>query len=166
MKRHPNSLAARISRKHGEAYLDEVIARLVLGHVTLEDMAGELHEAGVDTSSSSVARLVSTEGLRWRINRAREAAEATKDSLPGDWKDQVKRGLAQKTFELAFDDLNLSELVKLKRVQLQEAQQQLDERRIAILEAKFKEASGVADDRKLTDAEKTARMKEIFGIAS
>jgi hypothetical protein len=48
---------------------------------------------------------------------------------------------------------------------LKERDTTVAERRVAVLEKKLAEAKGIMGDKSLTDAEKSNRMKEVFGIA-
>ena len=104
------------------------------------------------------------------------AASARKDSLPKDWEESKRQGLAQKEFELTFRDLSAKEWYLLKSIELDERAMKLKEtvepkklniaeRRVILLEKKVNDATGVLGDQSLSETERTTRMKQIFGIS-
>jgi hypothetical protein len=75
--------------------------------------------------------------------------------------------LAQQAFELLTSpDPDPAELVKLGKIILQSQKQGLDERKVAMLEAKAKKADQAEDvmGSQLSDEEKAAKMRSIFGM--
>lgn len=94
--------------------------------------------------------------------------EAELKKLPALAKDAAQLSqLSQLGFEmLAMRTNDLEGYATLKKIRLKEHEQSLTERRVALLEkaaAQAEEAKAVTDNAELSDAEKLARYKAIFG---
>ena len=94
--------------------------------------------------------------------------EAELKKLPALREDAAQLSqLSQLGFEmLAMRTNDLEGYATLKKIRLKEHEQSLTERRVALLEAKAKqadEAKQITDNAELSDAEKLARYKAIFG---
>lgn len=131
-----------------------------------------LKKRGVVTSDGALSALRSSHSTALRMDYARIKAEKQLEDLPPNAPDLARRALQKKFFEVVFAGVTTDELVKLEYVTLTREKLELEKRRLELdrekLElAKRREAQtkDVLGDRKLTDAEKTARMKEVFGIA-
>lgn len=127
---------------------------------------------GIATSDGALSSLRSLHSTALRMDYARIKAEKQLEDLPPNASDLTRRALQKKFFEVVFAGVTTEELVKLEYVTLTREKLELEKRRLDLdrekLElAKRREAQtkDVLGDRKLTDAEKTARMKEVFGIA-
>jgi|GEM_PF-3113598 len=73
--------------------------------------------------------------------------------------------IAFEQFTIATQDIESH--VALRKLRLKEQEQQLAERRVALLEAaaeQAKQAKGIAGDEDLTPEEKESRIKAVFGI--
>jgi hypothetical protein len=107
-------------------------------------------------------------------------AEALGDAMAADpvnWDDKIVERTKQLAFEFLTADQNdpdavgklLDAVVKARKQEfterIQTRRQDVEERKLAILEAKAKqadEAAGVAHDSKLSDEQKSAELKRIF----
>jgi hypothetical protein len=143
MKPRSDSLYAKLRSPQRE----ELLLALLDGGASYEDGIALLAKWGIKVSVAALARFVSRHGLPWRIERAREAAEETKKSLPADWEAEKARGLALKSYDLTFRDLSAKEWAMLKSMELKEREQKLKEadldlkeRRVKLLEQNAAEA--------------------------
>ena len=160
MKIRSDSLYAKLA----PAQREELLHALIVEAKSYDWAVDKCEEWNVSTSPSGLSALLSRHGIRWRIERAKVAAKASEKTLPKNHEEATRRGLAQREFELAFDDLSVKELVALKRLQLAQAKIELDSRKLAILEAKQQEAEKTLADPDLSPAEKEAKMREVFGL--
>jgi len=121
---------------------------------------------GVKTSAGALSRLYTVQGFSWRLERAKAAAEATRAALPRNFEFQQKELVAQKIFELvARGDADPKAIIAVRKLELEAERLDLAERRVSLLEAKLREGKEVMSDTKLTEAERSQKLKEIFGMA-
>ncbi len=127
---------------------------------------------------TAVQRFYASDCFALRSSEAKDFAEQVVGELKtsGESFDTATLALVkQKAFERIYaKDGNLDELALLAKIlgdsaklELKKKDQQLTERRIAILEAKAKQADAaktIAGDEQLTDSEKAAKMRALFGM--
>lgn len=142
-KPRPDSLFAKLK----PAQREELLLLLLDEGGSYEAGVEKLSGWGVSASAAALSRFVSRHGLPWRLERARAAAAETKGSLPKDWEEEKARGLAMKSYELTFRDLTAKEWAMLKQIEIREREQKLKEadldlkeRRIVLLEQNAAEA--------------------------
>jgi hypothetical protein len=162
MKKRSDSLHAKLSPKNR----DELLSRLIDQGSSLENALTLCSRWGVQTSLASLSRFVSSQGLIWRLEKAKLAAEESEKTLPTNHDELRRRGLAQREFELAFTELSAKELYCLKRLDLAQGQLELDRKKLDLMERKLNSAKKVLEEKKLTPQEREARMKEIFGMGT
>jgi hypothetical protein len=141
-KKRSDSLFAQLKPQQR----DMVFFWLVEEQKSLAAVQGLISEQfSLKCSLSSVSRLLSTHGLVWRIDRAKEKAAISEKSLPKDVDAVTRRGLAQREFELSFTNLSVKELAALKRIKVQERRTDLMERKLTLDEARERSAAGVKE---------------------
>ena len=142
-------------------------------------------ELGVKASSSLERytrfwEAVCVPQLLLRRQRMAGTAEQRADAAvknPGRFDAATLDALRQKAYELAESThadpkevkAIMTLLLKARDQQLDEQRLQLDERKMVLLEKKaaaFDQAKGVLENKELTEAQRAARMREVFGIAS
>jgi hypothetical protein len=132
----------------------------------------------IRTSTGALSRFYATECFRLRSSEAKTFAEQCVQELrdSGEKFDEATLALVkQKAFERAYArNGNLDELATLAKIigdsaklELKKRDQELTERRIQILEQKAKQADQaqkITGNPKLSDEEKAARMRSLFGL--
>lgn len=162
MKKRSDSLHAKLT----PLQRDDLLSGLIDQGISLEEALALCSKWGVKTSLAALSRFVASQGLVWRLERAKQSAQASAGVLPKNFDEIKRQGLAQREFELAFTELTAKELYCLKRLDLAEKQLHLDQKKLDLMERKLGAAKNVLEQSKLTPAERETRMKEIFGIAT
>ncbi|MCC6356919.1 MAG: hypothetical protein IT577_23785 [Verrucomicrobiae bacterium] len=172
MARKPrkDSLEAWFSRR--PELREELLAGLNSGALGNDEAAERLAREGRNVSAQAVSRWAHRWGLAWRIDRAKEVAEAAAESLGEDATPTQKKAFGGYVFatrmrrDLTPADVARFELNALRErlVAVQERRVAVDERRIALMESREQKAKDVLDDDNLTDEQKTQRMKQVFGL--
>jgi hypothetical protein len=162
MKIRSDSLFAKLT----PAQREELLQRCVEEGLSLEDGTELLRGWGVKSSSQALSRFVSTHGFAWRLERAKAAAAATQ-AAPS-FEAEKSRLLQQKIFE-AVADANCPPkvLVALRSLDLKAAEVKIQERRVALLEAKAQQADAVKavmSDTPLTPEGRDRKIREILGL--
>jgi hypothetical protein len=136
----------------------------------VEARAWLLNEHGVTTSQGAFSEWYSWYGLQLRTERAKErAAQAQADAAMMDPNLDPKflDRLGQMVFTAeTIEGGDVKAYVALMKLRIQERQLAQDDRRLALLEEKAAQtdkAKGELDSL-LSDAEKVARMRSIFGM--
>lgn len=151
-----------------DALRDELAELMLSGKAGLDDIQAWLAKHGVVVSQQSISEYYRNHVLptKWRhMNRV--ATELNKvDDAPAS--DAAHRAVAQKVFELSTDPHAdpklLSEFYKLM---LAGQRQAVDERKLALLEAKAKaadEAQATLKQDDLSPEEREQKIREIFGL--
>ena len=124
---------------------------------------------GFTVSLASLSEWRSWWALRRRMNAARERAEQTKLELLKDASlrpDEIEK-VAQAVFTAeTLEAGNVKGYVALAQLRLKGQQLELDRAKLALLEkkaAQADQAKAVSDNPALSDAEKAAKIKEVFG---
>lgn len=152
---------------------------LIDENLSYEAAKDRLHQDfNVETSVGALSQFYATECFALRSSEAKAFAEQVETELLSAEPTFDKATLAlvkQKAFERAYaKNGNLSELAILAgiigdsaKLKLKEKDQQLAERRVALLEKKAAQADaaeGVTRDEALTPEQREAKLKEIFGL--
>jgi hypothetical protein len=151
---------------------------LVDENKSYDDVRKLLHDDfNVRVGVSAISRFYRTDCFAFRSSEAKHfAAEAVKEVRARENLDEATMLLIeQRAFEQAYarnGDLDaLAILAKIigdsKKLELKRKDQQLQERRIVILETKAAQADKAKDitgDENLSDAEKAAQMRALFGM--
>lgn len=133
---------------------------------------------GVKTSETALSQFYATRCFSLKYSQAGEMADtvATEMAARPDRFDAATIALVrQKTFERAVArDGNLDELAILAKIlndsaklRLKEKDQQLTERRVSLLEkkaAQADQAKGIVGDQALSDEQKAAQLRSLFGM--
>ncbi|MGC4068430.1 MAG: hypothetical protein QM784_28045 [Polyangiaceae bacterium] len=153
------------------AQKDEVMRWLMVDGLDYAEIVQRCAAWGVRTSDSALSQLRSRHGLHWKLEQAQAQAQQALEGLPGEVEEQVKLGLLQQLFRAFYGELTAMDLGFLaraendrQRLKLQEEKLKLDREKFAAAQKKEQAAKKVLGDGKLTDAQKAARMKEVYGI--
>jgi len=133
---------------------------------------------GVKTSATALSQFYATQCFSLRYSEAGEVANtvaAEMEQRPDQFDAATIALVRQKTFERAVArDGNLDELAILAKIlhdsaklRLKEKDQQLTERRVALLEKKAAQADkakGIVGDKELSEEEKAAQLRSLFGM--
>jgi len=132
-------------------------------------------EFGVKTSVAALSRFWSgacQQALIARRARAAGAASAVAEEAarhPGQFDAATIDAIKQKAFELLISPAaKPSDVKALAGLMLKARDQDLESRRVALLEQRARqaeEASGVVADKALTDEQKQSRLREIFRMS-
>ena len=128
-------------------------------------------EFGVATSDAALSRFYSevcSAALLARRQRAVTMTEEIADEAathPGKFDQATIDAIKQKAFEMSIAPQSSSKDLKaIFSLVLKSRDQDLEGRRVALMEQKLKETEKVVGDTKLSAAEKEARIKGVFGI--
>lgn len=132
-------------------------------------------EFGVSTSAAALQGFYSSFAAAWRYARAKGAADEFAQLSAGQFDEATTKRLQQLLFELAVSQkVDLKAVKSLAKVigdshklTLQRDRLSIDLRKVKLLEAKAAltdKASGIAGDEKLTDDEKGAQLRSLFGM--
>lgn len=153
---------------------------LVDENKSYEEVRTLLHDDfNVRVGITAIQRFYASDCFSLRSSEAKDFAEQVVEELKASGQSFDMATLAlvkQKAFERAYaKNGNIDELATLAKIlgdsaklELKKKDQQLAERRIAILEKKAAQADAAKDitgDEKLSDTEKAAKMRALFGIA-
>lgn len=133
MKTRSDSLYAKLTPEQRE----QVFYMLLVENVSLADVDGHIHDWGIATSVQAVSKMLQVHGLGYRLELARETAEATEQLELGDINLQARQGLQKRLFQATFENLSVKEAVLLKRADLDERKEAREERKLALEESKF-----------------------------
>lgn len=157
----------------------QLVEWLVQDNLSYKDAKARLAEDfNIKTSVGALSRFYALHCFAFRSSEAKEFAEKVVADLQegAPQFDQATLALVkQKAFERAYArNGNLKELLALSKIigdsaklTLKKRDQELAERRIVILEAKAAladKATGIASDGQLSDEEKGARLRGLFGM--
>ncbi len=151
-----------------DAQRDSLAELMLSGKAGLEEVKDWLGKKGVTVSLQSISEYYRNHVLpsKWRrMNRVAIALNKVPDAAATD---AAHRAVAQKVFELSTDPKAdpklLSEFYKLM---LAGQRQAVDERKLALLEAKAKAADAAQEALRqdgLTPEEREQKIREIFGL--
>jgi len=171
-KLHASSFAARLS----DEQRDELMLGLWRGAMSIADAAAAAAQyAGRPVSETAVSNWFHRHQLSWRMGRARQAGVEAEAAAPKDLDERARAAIGyQKMVAMLDGELAPRDIVAFERNELARRKHELererleiDRRKLALLEKKAEqadEAAGVAGDQELTPEQKSARIKEIFGI--
>lgn len=157
------------------AWLSDVMFKQGWAYARIRKEAKALHQVDITLGclnriwNDEQARRTASEAQLQRIRvagaKAAEVVAEAKVNAP-DLGEGVLAILAQRAFECVSDPaVESRDIVALIKPVLTARQQDIDLRRVALLEAKLKEAEDVTKAETLTPEQKQAKYKEIFGIA-
>ena len=136
------------------------------------ELASEM--AGRPVSRSMFANWYHSQRASWLIAQATARADEAAAAAPEDIDEKRSLAIRRAAFAASMDALSADEVAALERNDLARRKLVLEERRLALDEAKFEEArrraaladkaEDVAKDEQLTPEQRDARLKEIFGI--
>jgi hypothetical protein len=152
---------------------------LIDENLSYRDAKARLHDDfNITTSEGALSQFYATECFALRSSEAKEFAERVVEELTesGEKFDEATLALIkQKAFERAYaKNGNIDELATLAKIlgdsaklKLKEKDQALAERRISILEKKAAladKAKDITSNSELSDEEKAAQMRGLFGM--
>jgi len=144
-------------------------------------------EIGVDAAAERASQLSNrtvstgafsnwyrTHRMAWMAQQASLRADMAAREAPTDLDERKSLAIRQAAFAAAVDELSAKEIAALEKNDLTRRKLDLDERRLSLDEARFAAAErraaladkteGVLKDREISEAEKQARIREIFGM--
>lgn len=166
-----DSWAARLDPEQRE----ELMADYHESRLSCMDAAARASQlAGRQVTAAMFSSWYHTQRGAWLAERARLAAEAAAESVPGDLDARTALALRQARFAAAVEQLSAKEIALLEATEIKRQQLELDRQRLQLDRDKFEEAKrraaqadateDVAKDEELTPEAKMARIKEIFGL--
>jgi hypothetical protein len=161
MKIRSDSLFAELGRL---GLRDEFFAWFATESPSYDAMRKWLSERNLEASVGALHNLVTRGMPQWRIAKAIEAADAEALTLPPDIDEQARSRIRALRLDLAMRDISVDQALALIRLDQDKERNDLAARKLAMLEAREAKAKSVVSDARLTDAERTAKMKEIFGL--
>lgn len=132
-------------------------------------------EFGVKISAGALHHFYVNFASPWKYTRAKGEADAFASLMEGHFDEATTKRIKQLAFEAIASptpDLKSAKtLLKMvgdsAKVSIAREKLTLDSRKVALLEAKAAQADsakGIADNPELTDAEKGARLRSLFGM--
>jgi hypothetical protein len=161
MKIRSDSLYATLGRLD---QLDEFFAYYIAENPSYQDMTAWLSERSISTSNGALHNLIAYQLQRWRIAKAIESADAEVLTLPADIDDQTRARIKALRLDLAMRDISVDQALALIRLDQDRDRTDIAARKLALLEARESKARETICDAALTDEQRIARMKEIFGL--
>ena len=161
MKIRSDSLYATLGRLD---QLDEFFAYYIAENPSYQDMTAWLSERSISTSNGALHNLIAYQLQRWRIAKAIESADAEVLTLPADIDDQTRARIKALRLDLAMRDISVDQALALIRLDQDRDRTDLASRKLALLEAREAKARETISDAALTDEQRIAKIKEIFGL--
>jgi len=125
---------------------------------------------GIRSSSGALSRFLSWWSVRQQLRRNESVVEAMLEDLarekPEMTEDQLTAAGQRFFSALALEQANAGNWARIQKLSLARQANELEARRVKLLEDRAKLAQQAEDVAKsaLTDAQKMARMREIFGL--
>jgi len=136
------------------------------------ELASEM--SGRAVSRSMFASWYHNQRASWLIAQATARADEAAAASPADVDEKRSLAIRRAAFVASMDQLSADEVAALERNDIARRKLALDERRLALDEAKFEEAKkraaqadaaeNVTKDEALTPEQREARLREIFGL--
>jgi hypothetical protein len=162
MKIRSDSLYATLGRL---GHLDDFFAWYQAECPSYEAMREWLSERHVSSSLAAIHNLITYHLQQWRISKAIAAADAEALSLPENIDDQTRARIKALRLDLAMRDISVDQALALIRLDQDKERTDLAAKKLAMLQAREAKTRDVVADSKLSDAERTQRIKQIFGMA-
>lgn len=168
MSKTNESLAERL---HAAGVYDEFCALMFGQRMRYEDLLEQLEKWNISSSMGALSRFGDSQRSAWTLARAKRETQELLADESIDLDAAQRKVVAERLFNLAAaPDIGDKTLLKLrdqeiKMMQLQHDRTRLEqaERRLGLLEKQHQDANEVLADEKLSDAEKVARWKQVFG---
>jgi hypothetical protein len=162
MKIRSDSLYATLGRL---GHLDEFFAWYQAECPSYQAMREWLSERRIESSLASLHNLVTYHLQHWRVAKAIDAADAEVLALPANIDAQTRDRIKALRLDLAMRDISVDQALALIRLDQDKERTDLAARKLAMLEAREAKTKEIVGDSKLSDAERTQRIKQIFGLA-
>jgi hypothetical protein len=130
--------------------------------------------SGRTVSAGAFSNWYRTHRMAWMAQQASIRADMAAREAPKNLDERKSLAIRQAAFAAAVDELSAKEIAALEKNDLTRRKLDLDERRLTLDEAKFADAQRRAEqanktedvlkDRELNEAQRQARIREIFGM--
>lgn len=170
---NPEPSAHTVKNADNESLHDKLKSKEVLGEFmelmfaherSYEELLEELEKWGISSSLGALSRFKASHKSEWSMERAkREHSEFL--ALHGMELDEVTRQMtAVNIFNIAANPNTPHKVVlKMRDQEIKLAMLKQTDRRLALLETKVKDTNEAMENTQLTDEEKVARWKQVFG---
>jgi hypothetical protein len=167
-KIYPNAQLKNLGRKSQREIVDYLNGTDRQAAHSLKDTAAWLGTKGIETAPGTVSRF-----RTWYLRRAKMEANqaAALDRVKADKKKGMFKTLAEEKEagqiyfnHFAVDQEDVHMWVLMQRLDLARSQQELDARKIKLLEEKKAQTKEVVTDTKMTPEEKEERIRQIMGL--
>lgn len=116
---------------------EDIFCRLLIEGQSFEKVAKDLTKDGIKTSKSALHRMVESEGLLWRTERAgRGGEQLNKIDLTG-LSEKARLAIRLQLHNATFENLSIKEMVLLKRTDLEEEKLEVKKRELTLATDKF-----------------------------
>lgn len=144
--------------------LDEFMELMFAHEKHYDELLEELEKWGISSSLGALSRFKASHKGEWSMQRAlREQQDFL--AKHGANLDEVTRQMtAVNIFNIAANpNTPTKDVLKMRDQEIKLAELKQTDRRLALLEAKVKDTSEAMENDQLTDEEKVARWKQVFG---
>lgn len=161
MKIRSDSTYAELTRL---GHLDEFFAYVATQAPSYEQMRQWLSERGLRASLAALHNLITYHMRQWRVQQAISASSSEKLELPDDIDQKTRDQIKGLKLDLAMSEISVDQQLTLIRLEQDQSKIDLASRKIAMLEARERSAKDVVGNAALTDEQRMAKIKEIFGM--
>lgn len=161
MKIRSDSTYAELTRL---GLLDEFFAFVATSAPSYEQMRQWLSERGLRASLAALHNLITYHMRQWRVQQAINSSCSEKLELPEDIDQKTRDQIRGLKLDLAMSEISVDQQLTLIRLEQDQSRIDLASRKIAMLEARERSAKDVVGNATLTDEQRMAKIKEIFGM--
>ena len=161
MKIRSDSTYAELTRL---GLLDEFFAFVATQAPSYEQMRQWLSERGLRASLAALHNLVTYHMRQWRVQQAISASSSETLNLPADIDQKTRDQIKGLKLDLAMSEISVDQQLTLIRLEQDQSRIELASRKIAMLEARERSAKDVIGNAAMTDEQRIAKFKEIFGM--
>jgi hypothetical protein len=161
MKIRSDSTYAELTRL---GHLDEFFAYVATQAPSYEQMRQWLSERGLRVSLAALHNLVTYHMRQWRVQQAISASSSESLDLPADIDQKTRDQIRALKLDLAMSEISVDQQLTLIRLEQDQSRIELASRKIAMLEARERSAKDIVGNAALTDEQRMAKIKEIFGM--
>jgi len=161
MKIRSDSTYAELTRL---GLLDEFFAFVATQAPSYEQMRQWLSERGLRASLAALHNLVTYHMRQWRVQQAISASSSETLNLPADIDQKTRDQIKGLKLDLAMSEISVDQQLTLIRLEQDQSRIELASRKIAMLEARERSAKDVISNAAMTDEQRIAKFKEIFGM--
>lgn len=151
---------------------DELMRSLNSSLLSYEEAASKVAAwTGQSISATAVANHFSRHRMSWRLQKGREAADAAMAAAPKNVDEHARQAIGYQRMVAVLGELSPAEIAVFERNELSREKLQIERDRLALdrekfaaLQARENKAKDTLENETLTPEQKSARLKEIFGL--